>query len=128
METLLHRLEGWANEDPDSEAQAWKEGVLWKKLPASELRNRVEALGRYLVSEGLTSGDVGLIYAFNGPAWVQMDLALMLVGASSAGIYTNSSDRQIQYILRHSEAKLLVVENAAALQKIARERKLHDEQ
>lgn len=118
MDTLLHRLHQWKNEDPNSSAQKWKKDQIWHSISAAELHERVESIARYLLSEGMSPGDIGLIYAYNSPAWVQMDLALMLTQGSSAGIYINASMRQIHYIINHSEAKFLVVDRIEDAEKI----------
>ena len=43
----------------------------------------------------------------------------MAAGAVPAGIYTTSSPGECAYILNHSEAPVLLVENEAQWQKIA---------
>jgi long-chain acyl-CoA synthetase len=117
MSTLLHRLFEWAKEYPDAPAQSFKKENIWANITVSELVKRVECLARYFSSQGIGNGDIGLIYSYNCPEWVQLDLALMLSGASSAGVYTNASIRQIHHILKHSEAKVLVVESMDAFAK-----------
>lgn len=118
MDTLLHRLHQWKIEAPNAPAHKWKQDGTWVSISAQELHSRVEALARYLISEGMRAGDIGLIYAYNSSAWVQMDLAFMLTRGSSAGIYVNASVRQIHYIINHSEAKFLVVDRISDTEKI----------
>ena len=118
MDTLLHRLHQWKIEDPSAPAQMWKRDGEWIPISAQELHSRVESLARYLISEGMNPGDIGLIYAYNSPAWVQMDLAFMLTRGSTAGIYQNAAVRQIHYIINHSEAKFLVVDRLEDTEKI----------
>lgn len=111
MESLLQTLFKWSQEEPMAPMQAFKKDGQWEKISTQECVNRVELLAHFLNKIGLEAGDVGVIYSYNCSEWVQMDLALMLIGASSAGVYTNSSIRTIHHIIQHSEAKLLVVDN-----------------
>lgn len=110
MESLLQKLLKWSQAEPTASMQAFKRDNHWHKISTQECVSRVENLANFLCQMGIKKGDIGVIYSYNCPEWVQMDLALMLVGASSAGVYTNSSIRTIHHILNHSEAKLLVVE------------------
>ena len=122
METILHRLNQWKLEAPAASAQKWKVGHDWKAISVSDLHARVAALARFLQSEGWRAGDIGLIYAYNSPAWVQMDLAFMLARGVSAGIYVNASIRQIHYILQHSEARFLVVDRIDSAHRVFQNR------
>lgn len=126
MNTLLHRLYDWANINPNAPAQAFKKNDTWVRISVIEMMTRVEELAQYLTSIGVVRGDIGLIYAYNSPEWVQIDLAFMLVGASSAGIYSNASLRQIYHILTHSEAKILFVESMQEFEKIFKKASLED--
>ena len=103
---------------------AIKANGTWSFISTSEVSARVEALARYLISEGLQPGDIGLIYSYNCAEWAQMDLAFTLAGGASAGIYVNASPRQIQFILSHSEAKFLVVDTAESLKAFLLGRKI----
>jgi long-chain acyl-CoA synthetase len=71
------------------------------------------ALG--LSTLGVRSGDAIAILSFNREEWVVADLGAMALGAVAAGIYTNSSPEQIQYVAHHCQVKVLVVENAGYL-------------
>lgn len=109
-DTLLHRLFAWSSEAPDAHAQMWKKDGVWTPVSAGLFAGNVEALARFLMREGFQPGDVGLIFAYNSPAYVQFDLALMLARGSSAGIYVNASAHHIGYIIGHAEAKFLMVD------------------
>lgn len=126
MTSLLHGLYQWSSEAPDAIAQKYKFAGEWKPITVRTLVNKVEILADFLRGQGFGPGDVGLIYAYNSPAWIQMDLAFMLAGGSSAGIYVNASNRQIHYILNHAAAKFLVVERAEDIKKIFGEKPLKD--
>lgn len=109
MPTVLHRLARWAETDPQSAAQRFKKNGEWQTITSKEYMDRVYHLALFLESRGLTSKDIGCIYSPNNPQWVHLDLATLLVGAKSAGIYPNSIDREIHYVLEHTETKFLSV-------------------
>src|SRR5205085_927618 len=58
------------------------------------------------------------ILGFNRPEWVILDHAAMMAGGGAAGIYTTCSPDEIQYIVHHSEAQVLLVEDGAQLAKV----------
>ena len=59
---------------------------------------------------------------FNRPEWVIFDHAAMMAGGAPAGIYTTCSPEEVQYIVHHSEAHVVLVENAAQLAKVEAKR------
>ncbi|WP_437279941.1 long-chain fatty acid--CoA ligase [Sorangium sp. So ce375] len=122
MSTVLHRLEQWANESPEAPAQRYKSQGEWKTLTAREYRDRVHHLALFLESKGFDVSQVGAILSYNCPQWVHVDLAALLVGGKSAGLYPNSTAKDIQYILTHTEATLLSVQNKDYFQKISGEK------
>jgi long-chain acyl-CoA synthetase len=111
MSTLLHRLAQWAEETPLRPAQTYKEGGVWKEISAREYCNRVYWMCLYLETQGMTANDVSCIYSANNPQWVHTDLGAILLGAKSAGVYPNSTAKEVEYILEHTEAKIIGVQN-----------------
>ena len=111
MPTVLHRLARWAQTDPEMPAQTYKSQGKWKPITAKEYMERVYHLALFLESKGVTPAHTGCILSPNCPEWVHMDLAVMLLGAKSAGLYPNSTSKDILYILNHAEAKVVSVKN-----------------
>lgn len=118
MPTVLHRLAKWADAQPQSIAQRYKQNGEWKPITAREYCDRVYHLALFLESRGVTSAQVGAILSYNCPEWVHIDLATLLMGAKSAGLYPNSTGKDIHYILNHTEASFLTVQNKEYFQKI----------
>ncbi|NDD91765.1 long-chain fatty acid--CoA ligase [bacterium] len=119
--TVLHRLRDWAKSRPNSPGQGYKKGDQWRVLTAREYCDRVYHLALFLESKGFGKKDVGTIFGYNSPEWVHADLAMMLLGGKSAGIYPNSSPKDILYILNHTESRLLSVQNAEYFKKFTDE-------
>ncbi|XXX78619.1 long-chain fatty acid--CoA ligase [Sorangium sp. So ce134] len=122
MSTVLHRLDQWANESPYAPAQRYKSQGEWTTLTARDFRDRVHHLALFLESRGFDASQIGAILSYNCPQWVHVDLAALLVGGKSAGLYPNSTAKDIQYILTHTEATLLSVQNKEYFQKISGEK------
>jgi long-chain acyl-CoA synthetase len=109
MPTVLHRLARWAAEDPRATAQRFKKDGEWRSITAGEFRDRVYHLALFFEAHGMTSNDVSAIFSPNCPQWVHANLAALLLGTKSAGLYPNSMAKDIAYVLNHTEARFLAV-------------------
>src|SRR4051812_13419470 len=118
MPTVLHRLALWAETDPQAPAQRFKSKGAWKTITAKEYSDRVFHLALFLESKGITSKEICAVLAYNSPQWVHLDLATSLMGGMTAGLYPNSSVKDIQYILNHTEATVLGVQDKDYYKKI----------
>jgi long-chain acyl-CoA synthetase len=118
MPTILHRLARWAETDPQAVAQRVKKDGTWHSITVREFCDRVYHLALFLESRGFTSSDTGCIFSPNCPEWVYADLAMCLLGGRSAGIYPNSIAKDVQYVLNHTEARLLSVKDRAFHEKL----------
>jgi long-chain acyl-CoA synthetase len=58
------------------------------------------------------------ILAFNRPEWIVSDVGTMLAGGVPAGIYQTCSPEEVSYIVSHSEAEIVVVENQDQWKKV----------
>ncbi len=119
MSTILHRLAAWADSEPGVIAQRFRRGGQWVPVTGREYCDRVYWLALFLESKGMTGSDVGTILSYNCPEWVHMDLAFLLLGAKSAGIYPNSTQKDIHYVLDHTESRFFAVQNKAYFDKLS---------
>jgi len=118
MSTVMHRLSKWADDTPDAPAQRFKRDGAWTSLTAREYRDRMFHLALFLESRGIGRGDGGAILSYNCPQWVHLDLATLLLGARSAGIYPNATTKDIHYVMEHTEARVVGVQNRDYFDKI----------
>jgi long-chain acyl-CoA synthetase len=121
--TVLHRLSDWARATPHAAAQRYKSGGQWKTLTVREYQDAVFHLALYLESCGVKPGEICTILGYNSKEWVHMELATMLIRANSAGMYPNSTTKDIHYVLNHTEAVALAVQNKDYFAKITAEGK-----
>ncbi|MBC7693056.1 MAG: long-chain fatty acid--CoA ligase [Methylotenera sp.] len=120
--TVLHRLAQWAQETPDAPAQKYKAGGEWKTITAKQYIDRVHHLALFLESKGIQAGAVGAILSYNCMEWAQTELALLLLGAKMAGLYPNSTPKDIGYIMTHTAASVVTVQNKDYYKKLKGEK------
>jgi long-chain acyl-CoA synthetase len=94
------------------------EGESWRQVSWPEAAERVELLANGLLARGIRKGDGVGILARTTLEWALFDFALGHVGAVGVGIYANSSPRDVQYLLEHSEAVGVLCEDDAQRAKV----------
>jgi long-chain acyl-CoA synthetase len=118
MPTLIHRLSRFAETEPKAPTQAYKVGSEWKTLTSEEVLSRIHALGLFFEDLGLKSGEIVAIFSPNCKEWVQTELGAHLLGCPTAGIYPNSVEKDFRYILEHTQARVLAVQNQKMFEKM----------
>jgi long-chain acyl-CoA synthetase len=83
----------------------------WVEVTWAEAARAVDELANGLLALGVRKGDSFALLARTSLEWALFDYALALVGAVGAPIYANSSPRDAQYVLDHSEAVGVLVED-----------------
>jgi long-chain acyl-CoA synthetase len=76
----------------------------WEEVSWAEAGVTVEELANGLLALGVSKGDAFAIVGQNALEWALFDFALALVGAIGAPVYANSSEKDAQYVVSHSEA------------------------
>ena len=90
----------------------------WTPVPLAEAARRVDELANGLLALGIRKGDSFGILAGTRVEWCLFDFALALVGGVTAPVYANSSPEDCRYVLAHSDAVGVLVEDEAQLEKI----------
>jgi long-chain acyl-CoA synthetase len=91
----------------------------WVEVTWAEAERAVEELANGLLALGVKRGDAFALLARTNLEWSLFDFALALVGAVGAPIYASSSPRDAQYVLEHSEAVGVLVEDDEQRAKVA---------
>jgi long-chain acyl-CoA synthetase len=94
----------------------------WRDVSWEEARRTVDELANGLLSLGVGKGDAFGILARTTLEWVLFDFALGSIGAIGAGIYPSLPAKDCAYVLDHSDAVGVLVENQDQLAKIEAER------
>lgn len=103
---------------PSAPAYYEKSGQAWIPTTWEEYTGQVRAAARALIALGIEPNNVICMLGFNRPEWVIGQLAAMMVGGVGAGIYTTNSPSEVKYILTHSEAPLVILENEGQWAKV----------
>jgi long-chain acyl-CoA synthetase len=90
----------------------------WTPVPLAEAARRVDELANGLLALGVRKGESFGILAGTRVEWCLFDFALALVGGVTAPVYANSSPEDCRYVLTHSDAVGVLVEDEAQLEKI----------
>jgi long-chain acyl-CoA synthetase len=90
----------------------------WQEVTWREAAQRVDELANGLLALGVRREDAFGILASTRLEWVLFDFALALVGGITAPIYANSSPADCAYLLEHSEAVGVLVEDEEQRAKI----------
>ncbi len=114
MPELLRAI---AREDPDRVALREKEYGIWQETTYAGYWELVQQTGMALRELGVRPGDKVAIHSENRLAWVISDLGIQAIGAASVGLYSTNPASEVEYLLSHSESKVLIAEDQEQVDK-----------
>jgi long-chain acyl-CoA synthetase len=88
----------------------------WRDLTWSQMDERIDHWQAAFSREGLASGDRVAVMLRNCPEWVMFEQAAMRLGLVVVPLYTADRPENAAYILRHADAKVLLLEELAQWQ------------
>ncbi len=116
--TLPSRFLNAIDSRPNPRAQMFRHAdSTWESISSVELLRRVAGLSTALVELGIKPGDRVALFAANRPQWHTADFAINGSGGVTVPIYFNESPDRMTYILKHSDARVIIVCGADQLQK-----------
>jgi long-chain acyl-CoA synthetase len=83
----------------------------WQEVSWHEAGEAVDEIANGLLALGVAKGDSFALLGRTALEWALFDFALALVGAVGAPIYSSSSERDVRYMLDHSRAIGVLVED-----------------
>jgi long-chain acyl-CoA synthetase len=98
---------------PDTVSE--KRGDEWVHISAGEFIRRVRHIALGLADLGIQAQDRVALISENRPEWSIADLAILSVGAVTVPLYTTQSVDQIEFILRDSGARALMISGGRVL-------------
>jgi long-chain acyl-CoA synthetase len=90
----------------------------WVDLSYAQLADRVESFSLGLLELGVQAGQHVAILSENRPEWAIADKACLAARCADVPIYPTLPPRQVEYVLRDSEAVVVCVSSAAQLAKV----------
>lgn len=85
-----------------------KERGIWRRTSWAEYYATTRRFAVALKAFGFEPGDRLAVASENIPEWMFADLAAQMLGGSCLGIYPTNPWPELQYILRHSRARIVV--------------------
>ena len=116
-QTLPAKLLARAARTPDRVALRHKQMGRWREYTWADYADHARAIGVGLASLGVSAGDKVAIHSENRPEWVTADLGIQGLGAVAVGVYPTSPAAEVQYLLAHSESKVVIAEDEEQLDK-----------
>jgi long-chain acyl-CoA synthetase len=107
-----------AARDGGRPALRYKVGERWVDVSYAELERTVAEVALGLVDLGIERGDRVSILSHTRPEWTYACFATFAVGAVAVSVYQTNSAEECQYVLAHSGARAVFVEDAEQLAKI----------
>ncbi|SHE62427.1 fatty-acyl-CoA synthase [Caldanaerobius fijiensis DSM 17918] len=104
--TIGQYLDYIASKYPDQDALIFEDKVRYSYRILKEISNR---LAKGLLKIGIKKGDHVAIWATNIPEWVVTLFATAKIGAPLVSINTAYKEHEVEYILRQSDARALVL-------------------
>ncbi|MCQ4210596.1 AMP-dependent synthetase/ligase [Streptomyces longispororuber] len=99
-----------AAEEPDAVVVRRKEAGEWKPVTAAAFAREVTAAAKGLIAAGLEPGGRVALMSRTRYEWQVLDFAIWAAGGQTVPIYATSSAEQIEWIVRDSGARILIVE------------------
>ncbi len=90
----------------------------WEVITWAGFEEAARRVAKGLLNLGLKKGDRVAILGPTQPPWAIYDFGAQLAGMVSFGIYPKQSPDQIRYLLEHSEAKVIFVDEPAELEAV----------
>src|SRR3954447_8544011 len=85
----------------------------------AEFGRAIREIAGGLASLGVSVGDKVAILSGTIPEWTMADFGAFCAGATVVPVYHTNSPEECEYVLSHSGAKVLLLEDAAQAKKIA---------
>lgn len=90
----------------------------WEEISYKEVLHKADAISSYFLEMGIKKGDrLGLIIE-NSADWVYYDQGIQQIGGVNVSIYPTLSENEIEYILKDSSTRTLLVGNPFLFRKI----------
>ena len=116
--TLLDLLYDTAVRFPNPRIYNHRRDGEWVNFSLDEIKDQVEMLALSMEKLGLNPGDRIALYMESDAYFCIADMACLLAGLIDVPIYLNQAVTTNEFILKHSEARALVVSNLSRLQDI----------
>lgn len=106
--TMYEALSTVADRHPDAPALVFED----RTISYATLIDRSLAFARGLSDRGIGDGDTVAVWLANRPKWIYAQVGASYLGVSVVAVNTRYRTRELEYMLRDSDAKALVLEES----------------
>ncbi|WP_366653728.1 long-chain fatty acid--CoA ligase [Fodinicurvata sp. EGI_FJ10296] len=118
LNTLPKLLAYNARHWPDETAMREKAFGIWNVLSWRQVNTRVAEMALAMRARGIGQEDVVGLIGDNRPEWVMGEIAAHAVGAMSLGLYRDSLDDEIDFLVNQAQCRLMIVEDEEQVDKL----------
>ncbi len=109
LKTPLEMLFEWEKKQPNRIFLRQPLQGLWTEYNWAEVGRQVRRMAQVLRDLGCQNGDRVALLSKNCSHWIIADLAIMMAGCVSVPLYPTQQADSIEYVLKHSESKIIFV-------------------
>ena len=106
---IFDLLENACEKFPRKDCLASKGGDKWNFVSTEEYKRTSEVLAYGLLALGVKKGDRIASVSNNRPEWNFLDMAIAMTGAVHVPVYPTISSKDYEFMLNHSESKLVFI-------------------
>ncbi len=97
---------------------AEKKGNEWIKYNTQQYKEISNFFSYGLLAMGISKGNKVMTITNNRPQWNFVDMGVAQIGAVHVPVYSTLSDSEFEYILNHSDAKIIIVSSESLYKKV----------
>ena len=106
-----------SKDHPDKVALRYKEYGIWQETTYKDFWLKSNYVSMALRFFGIESGESVAIQSENRPEWFFADIGAQSIGAVSVGLYPTNPAAEVEYLLSHSESKIIFAEDQEQVDK-----------
>ncbi len=103
-------------------AMRHKQNGTWRTLTWNDLDRAAREIAGGLRALGLELGDRVSLLGNTRWEWIACDVGILMAGGVTVPIYQSNTPEQVDYVVKDSGSKVVIVEDAAQLAKVSHER------
>lgn len=111
-------LDRYLKEFPREDALGGKKDGKWYTFSTEEYNKKAHQFAMGLMALGIKKGDKVATVTTNRPEWNFADMGMSMTGVVHVPIYPTIGEDEYKYILKHAEAKVLIVGDAKLFEKL----------
>ncbi|HEU5470497.1 MAG TPA: AMP-binding protein [Actinophytocola sp.] len=115
--TVASRVRDRARQMPDRIALREKDFGVWQEVTWAGYWEKAELVGHALLAMGIEPGDRVAVHSENRREWLYSDIGAVGVRAVTVGLYPTNPAAEVEYLLSHSGARILIAEDQEQVDK-----------